>query len=72
MDMHKDIKAALALPATWGDLAVAAVLPSAACPQAAGPQAGEPPAGEPQADRPTRRPARPSPHSSVLAVLFVL
>jgi hypothetical protein len=42
MDMHEDIKAASALPATWGDLAVAAVLPSAACPQAAEPQADQP------------------------------
>jgi hypothetical protein len=56
MDMHKDIKAASALPATWGDLAIAAVLPPAGCPQAAGRQAGEPPAGEPQADQPTIEP----------------
>jgi hypothetical protein len=42
MDMHEDIKATSALPATWADLAVAAVLPPAGCPQAAEPQADQP------------------------------
>jgi hypothetical protein len=56
MDMHEDIKAAPALPATWGDLAVAAVLPPAGCPQAAEPRAGEPPAREPPANQPTIEP----------------
>jgi hypothetical protein len=34
MDMQEDIKAMSTPPATWGDLAVAAVLPSAGCPPA--------------------------------------
>jgi len=56
MDMQEDIKAMSTLPATWGDLAVAAVLPPAGCPQAAAPRAVEPPAGEPPADQPTIEP----------------